>query len=424
MIRLTAFTALAICLLARAEELPRTVTAEQAVAEAVAHNLDLAAARYDITVAEARRITAALRPNPVITLSADHLDLLGTGFNAVNQAGPPEYAYRTDFILERGGKRARRIELADNDRALARLTVLNHMRSLIFDVDNAFVEVQAAKEQLNLAQDSLAALNAIVDINTTRVRAGDLAQVELVRSRVAALQFQTAVEQARLRLTQAKARLQSLMGRTLAVADFDVEGSMRRDAEGPAHETLLTQATTHRPDLLALQWSQARSQADLRLQIAQGKIDYTVGSEYRRQDGFNARGNMLGFFFSAPLPVFNRNQGEIARAQRELEQAGARIKALQLSVGAEVTSAWQQYQSSRTLLEAIESSMLEQARDVRKTTEYSYRRGEASLLEFLDAQRAFNDAMQSYNEARASYARSLYLIDSVTAATLPSQVIP
>ena len=60
--------------------------------------------------------------------------------------------------------------------------------------------------------------------------------------------------------------------------------------------------------------------------------------------------------------------------------------------------------------------MLSRAKNVRQTTEYSYRRGEATLIEFLDAQRAFNEIMQSYNEVRSRYARSLYLIDSVTAS--------
>ncbi|MEP7366833.1 MAG: TolC family protein, partial [Acidobacteriota bacterium] len=67
----------------------------------------------------------------------------------------------------------------------------------------------------------------------------------------------------------------------------------------------------------------------------------------------------------------------------------------------------------------IETSMLAKAKSVRERTDYSYRRGEASFVEFLDAQRSFNEVMQSYNDARSSYARSLYLIDSVSAATQP-----
>jgi cobalt-zinc-cadmium efflux system outer membrane protein len=126
-------------------------------------------------------------------------------------------------------------------------------------------------------------------------------------------------------------------------------------------------------------------------------------------------GNSLGFFVSMPLPVFNRNQGEIARAERETNQAAALIRAAAARVDSEVSVTWQQYANSRDLLEDIEGRILSKARDVRQTTEYSYRRGEASLIEFLDAQRTFNEVMQSYAQARANYARSLYQIDSVSA---------
>ena len=107
------------------------------------------------------------------------------------------------------------------------------------------------------------------------------------------------------------------------------------------------------------------------------------------------------------------------RAQREMDQAGAQIRALEARVNNEVTSAWQQYTASRgSARQMSRTKMLGQARNVRQTTEYSYRRGEATLIEFLDAQRAFNEVMQSFNEARSSYARSLYLIDFVTAGTI------
>ena len=83
-----------------------------------------------------------------------------------------------------------------------------------------------------------------------------------------------------------------------------------------------------------------------------------------------------------------------------------------------MNKAYRQLTVSRQLLAGVENDILARARSVRDTTEYSYRRGEASLVEFLDAQRAFNDAMQSFNDARANYARSLYLIDTVSGATV------
>jgi len=394
-----------------------SLTLEQAIQEAVANNLDLAAARYGISVAEARQITARLRPNPVVSLSADHLDMLGTGYNAINNAGPNEFAMRTDYLVERAGKRAARMELAASEKTLEELRFKDALRRLIFEVEEAFVDAQLAKERLALAQDNLRSLNGIVAINTERVRTGDLAEVELERSRLAALQYSTAVKQAELQLRQANNRLHLLLGRSGLADDLVIASVMRRDEARQEIEQIRGRAQARRPDLLQAHQAQVRNQADLRLQLAQGKIDYSAGMEYRRQQGINGLGNSLGFFISAPLPVFNRNQGEILRAQREGAQAAGLMRALEARVNSEVASAWQQYVTSRGLLEDIEATMLGKAKQVRDTTEYSYRRGEATLVEFLDAQRAFNDVMQSYNEARAGYARSLYLIDSVTASS-------
>jgi cobalt-zinc-cadmium efflux system outer membrane protein len=282
----------------------------------------------------------------------------------------------------------------------------------VFDVQNAFVDVLQAKDNLALARENLQAFQSMATVNQARVQAGDLAKVELARTQVAALQYQSAARQAESRLRVAATKLQSLMGRPVASPTFDVEGELRRDASPLVFDTIQSEARELRPDLQALRRDEARSQAELRLQVAQGKVDYTVGTEYHREF-HNANANALGVFFQTAVPIFNRNQGEIERARQEARQAAARILAMQQSVDTEVRNAWTQYSTSRDLLAGIETGLLAQAKDVRDTMEYSYRRGEASLVEFLDAQRAFNDARQSYNDARAEYARSLYAIDSI-----------
>ena len=390
------------------------VPIDQAVKEATEKNVNLIAERMNIPIAEARIITAKLRPNPVLSLGADYLDVLGTGFTKENQAGPSEGNARVDFLFERGKKREYRTEVAQLNRSVAELNVLNTMRGIMLDVENAYLDVLAATESVALANENLKALGEIVSVNTERVRTGDLARVELLRSRLAALQYRNQARQAELRLRSAQHKLKQLMGRPATSPDIDVTGPMRRDPEAKPLEAILDTAGKLRPDLNALVRDQARSAADIRLQIAQGKVDYTAGAQVHRQQSVNGTGSSLGLFLSMPLPVFNRNQGEIERARLEHEQLSLRIKALQTSIGTEVQTAYEQYRTSRAMLESIEKEMLQQARDVRSTTEYSYRRGEASLLEFLDAQRAFNDTIQSYNDARADYARSLYQLDSVS----------
>jgi len=113
---------------------------------------------------------------------------------------------------------------------------------------------------------------------------------------------------------------------------------------------------------------------------------------------------------STPLPIFDRNQGNTARAREEARQADLRLQQLQQTIAGEVDLAAAQCASAEATLQTVEGNMLTQARDVRTITEYAYRRGEATLIEFLDAQRAFNETMQAWNEARAEYARSTFLV--------------
>ena len=394
------------------------VSLEQAVQQALAKNLDLAAEKMNIPVAQAREITARLRPNPVLTVSGQTLNILGATYSPNTPLGPNQFNIHTDFPFERGHKREERIALAKEEKSLVELGVREVMRQVIAGVQSAFVDVQQAKESLQLARENLKSLEGVVAINEVRLQAGDLARVELDRSRVAALQYRAAVQQAQLQLDQAKSQLQQLMGLRPPPPDFDVTGEIRRDRVIDTPEAISRLALTRRPDFLADRQSQVRSRADLRLQLANGKVDYSIGTEYTHQNAWGISGSSAGVYFSMPLRIFNKNQGEIARAQREIGLAGARSEALEFAIQAEVGKAYRQYAVLGQLLGSVETEMLAKASSVRDTTEYSYRRGEATLVEFLDAQRAFNDARQTFNDVRANYARSLYLIDTVSGATV------
>ena len=394
---------------------PAALTIDQAVQESVEHNLSVLAERFNIAIADARAITARLRPNPVLTVNAMLPD--STIFNgAVN---PREAVVRGDVLIERASKRERRIGVATEGQAVAELQLQNTIRTLMLDVQSAFVDVQLAMSSLETARESLSAFDGIVQINTARVRTGDLAVVELARSRLAALQFQNEVKSREMRLAIAVSRLRVLLGRTDA-GPIAVTGDLRHDADDSTLEMLQRRAFEARPDLKALEHGQARSAADARLQIAQGKIDYTLSAEFHRQLAPNAIvGNEWGLFMSAPLPLFNRNQGEVVRAELETRQAGARITALRAEIADDVRHAWLAYTAARTLVDTLEQQMLVQARQVREAIVYSYRRGEASFVELLDAQRTFNEIMQSYHEARAEYARSLYALDAAIGGNQP-----
>jgi cobalt-zinc-cadmium efflux system outer membrane protein len=392
------------------------ITVEQAVTEALDRNLNLLAERFNIQTADAAILTASLRPNPVMTLSVMRPDqvLVDAGLSQYEEVA------HVDYIFERGGKRDRRMDQATLAKSVAELQLLNTTRSLVLDVQSAFTDVQLAKLNLALARDNLAAFNNVVSVNTERVRTGDLSQVELSRSRLAALQFQNDVRQQETKLQVARNRLSTLIGRGPNGAALEVTGDLRKDAQPADYDALRTIALQARPDLRAVRADQARSVSDIKLQLANGKIDYTVGGEYHRVQGADdIHANSYGLFFSTPLPFFSRNQGEIARAKIQQQQLDARARALETDIASEVANAYAQYTAAREIVDTIERQMLAQAQDVRTTTEYSYRRGEASFVEFLDAVRAFNETTQSYNEARADYARSLYTLDSIAGKVHP-----
>jgi outer membrane protein, heavy metal efflux system len=402
-----------LCLVAGPLAAAERVSLSDAVSEALSRNASLLAERAGIDIADARVVTARLRPNPAVSLTGDHLDLLGTHFNDVNGGGPSEMALGVAYSLLRGGKRPRRIEVAQETRAVTELQFRSAARALALQVEQSFVDALLARDSLQLARENQEFFRQIVEINETRARAGDIAEVELIRSRLAALQYQTAVRAAEQRRRESLVRLQALMGRARPAADFDVLGDLDRPDSSPLLEDLEKQAAENRLDLIALRRDIRRADAELALQRASAKQDWTVGAEYVRQQ-VNARANALSFTLSAPIPLFDRNQGEIARAAGERRQAELKVRALETAVAADVESAWSGFMTARSLLESIRGAMLDSAREVREITSFSYRRGDANLLSLLDAQRAFNDTMQAFVEARAEYARSLYELDNVT----------
>ena len=385
-----------------------TFTIDRAVQEALDKNLSLLAERVNLTVADAAIVTAGLRPNPVLSGSADHLDWFGTGFDDVNGAGPSEYAVRVDVPFERAHKRELRTAVAASARLVAEAQLADTIRRLKLDVTLAAIDILEAKAKLRLARDNLDTLGRLVDLNQRRLTSGALPPLEVTRSRVAMLQYRGSVKSAELNVMQSRLKLQTLIGRGAGDTLIDVDEPLGpTPSTTPADlEALQAAARTYRPDVRALRSDQARTQSNLRLQIAQGRVDYTVGAEYRRQQGVNGTGNSAGFFVSVPLPIFNRNQGEIARAEAGQTKAGRSLAALETGVAGEVASAYQEFESARLLLADMERDLLQPAADARSTTTYVYQAGATSLLDVLDAQRAFNDTMDTYYSAQAAYRRA------------------
>lgn len=398
----------AMCALALkvAAQTEAPISIAEAVEEALQHNLALLAERSALSVADAAAITARLRPNPVLSFSADHLDWLGTGFDATNNGGPPEIAWRVDVPLERGGKRDARIAVASLVRSAAEAQFADAVRTLQQNVRLACIDLMAAQGTRALAGDTLRTFEELVRVNRARATAGSIPVSDATRSEVAMLQYRASVVRANLDVASAAARLATLLGRAPGAVVTLTDPLSVQQEPLPDVPTLEQMALRVRPDVRALQLTEAHSVADLRLQEALGRIDYTVGAEYRRQQGIAGRSNSVGLFFSAPLPISNRNQGEIARAQAERTEADRRLTALKAQVSADVRAAANEYGVALDLVSAIERDLMASATKVRDSAAYTYRAGAATLLELLDAERAFNETAQSDVDARANLRRA------------------
>jgi cobalt-zinc-cadmium efflux system outer membrane protein len=358
------------------------------VQEALTRNLRLLAERYRIPMAEAQILQARLRPNPTLLLQWQYLDVFGLGFNENNPAGPPEGDVGVILPIVRGGKRAARIEEARWSKSAAESDFLNATRQLILDVQMAYVDFLVLQDNMQLYQASEAAFRDIVAAKR---------------------------EQVALRFQYSKYRMQTLVGRTTMDPAFDIQDDFEFSNADPDFKVLKEAAIRNRPDLKAARREAQRAQAYLQLQRANAKHDHTLYAWYNRQYGLGIQnGSSMTFTWYVPLQFSDRNQGEIARAQEQISQAQARVRQFEQQITEEVAVMTDRYRTTASLVRRIENEMLGKAREARDTIRSAYERNEATLVEFLDAQRAFIDASLAWNDARAEHARTLFLMEALT----------
>lgn len=383
------------------------ITVEQAINEALQNNPGLQADQVNFQIAESSVTTARLRPNPTLTLGDSYLAYIN-GYNLDKGANASEVAGRVDVPVERGGKRKLRVETAEYNKKIAQTQFLDSIRKLRLEVASSCIDVLQAKSNLALVLDNLSTFEELVKINDVRVKAGAINPQDLARSKVAMHQFQSNVKRAELELCNAKIKLQSFLGRKKMLDTFDIEGELKVTLKNPDLELAALQemAISSRPDLKALEFTKEQSQTSLKLQQANAKVDYSVGIQYQRTLA-NEDFNSVGLSFSVPLPVFNRNQGEIERVRAEHDQLARRRDASVARVLNEVKTAYNEFCTGRELVNSIENNLLKPAELARDTAAYIYRSGASSLVEFLDAQRAFNETMHSYNESLATYRNAM-----------------
>jgi cobalt-zinc-cadmium efflux system outer membrane protein len=217
------------------------------------------------------------------------------------------------------------------------------------------------------------------------------------------LQFQTDVSNAQLARAQALASLRQLIGFNSVPPDYAVNGNLAYDPLPLRQEDLQARALAARPDLQAAQREVTAANSQIGLAKANGKVDLNVSFDYTRLN----QSNLGAFYFNIPLPVFNKNQGEIARNQYALTQSQFQEKAAEQAVMTDVKNAYEAVRNGERVVQLYNQGALQQAQQSLEITKFSYEHGAASLLDFLDAERSYRSTEFSYRQALATYMSAL-----------------
>jgi outer membrane protein, heavy metal efflux system len=381
------------------------LTWSQVKAKFEAANPTLRAAQLNIEESRAAEITAYLRPNPDFGLSADGTQLtpyLGTYRPFTGTQISPSLSY----LHERQHKRELRLENAKESTDIASSSYLDQERGLMFNLQGAFVQTLQAKAVLQNARDNLNYWDRELAVNRNRFNAGDLAQVDLNRLELQRIQFESDYETAIVNLRTAKIQLLTLLNdNRTPIEGFDVTGPFDFVEELQPLEQFRTTALETRPDLKVAVQNVELARAAHQLAVSNGSTDPTFSAWWTHNPSFNNPYdyNTVGASINIPLRIFDRNQGEKARTQIDIGRNERLKDAAEAQVFSDVDSAYYTLVQTINLLRPYKTKYLPMALDVRDRITISYQNGGASLLDFLDAEKAYRDARLAYLNLIGSY---------------------
>jgi cobalt-zinc-cadmium efflux system outer membrane protein len=393
------------------------ITLDQAIDLALAQSHSLKASRTLILQNLAQEITANLRPNPTLGADTQFVPFFSPqDFSGENLDNVQQFDIGISYLFERGHKRQRRLQAARNATAVTRAQVADSERTLAFNVGQQFVSVLLAESTLQLALEDLKGFQQTVDISQTQFKAGYIGEGDYLKIELQLLQFQTDVSSARLAKVQALVGLRQLIGYHALPADFDVVGDLGYQSLKGNVEDFQMKAMKERPDFRAAELGITAAQSQISLAKANAKVDVTGTYDFTHVSGENT----ASLFANFALPIFDRNQGEIARTGYALTQAQELQQAASDTVLSDVSTAYEAVRSNDEIVQLYTSGYLKQAQDSRDISEYAYKRGAASLLDFLDAERSYRSIQLSYRQALASYMTALeQLKEAVGTRNLP-----
>lgn len=369
---------------AAATPIAAPLTLEQAVALAMAANPQLAGARHEAQALAGAVLQAGLRPNPVLAL--DQVD---------TRRDTRETTAQVSQAIELGGKRARRLEAAALGQDAATADLRTRTAEVHAAVTTAFDDVLAAQERVRLAQEALDVATRVTHTVDRRVQAGKVSPVDATRARVAEANVRLEARKVDGELATARNTLASFWGEVTPRFER-AAGDLAVLPDLPDWPDLVI-SVQQTPAVARARIEISRRKALLQLEQSRRTPDVTVAIGMKRSQELGL--NQAVFGVSVPLPLFDRNQGNVLEALRRVDKAGDEFAATQTETHQALAQAYQALDTARQEAQALASDILPGAQSAYDAAVKGFDFGKFAYVDVLDAQRTLIQAKSQYLRA-------------------------
>ncbi|MDX2035101.1 MAG: TolC family protein [Isosphaeraceae bacterium] len=387
------------------------LTLDAAIDRLVRENLELRAQFLEIPQAQADILTASLRANPILYADAQ---LIPYGkFDDERPGGQRQFDVNVSVPVDVTHKRRARILAACRAKRVVEAQYRDAVRVQIDNLYTAYVDMLAARGAIRFAEVGIAGLEQAITATRELVKRGERTNADLRRVQILLDTATIGLEANRRNYVKTKRDL----GLLLTIPPEEAErieplGSLREPAtEAFTAEALVDLALRNRPDLEAFRLGVSRAEAEVGLARANRLSDvYVLLQPYTFQDN-SSEGRKSATSYAVgvtvPLPVSNRNQGNIERARLNVEQTRIQLAALERRVATEVREAVSEYALAIESVRRLEAEINPASERALSDSEELYRGGEFNFIEYLNARSQYNDVSRQYLEALVRYRRSM-----------------
>lgn len=400
------------------------LTLDAAIEQLVTSNVELRSRAMELPQADADILTAGLRSNPFLYYDTQ---LIPYGkFDRTRPGGQTQYDLNVTFPIDISGKRKARVRVAVQARRVLEAQYQDAVRILIDDLYRAYVDALTARETVRYAQASYESFDRVVSATDELYKKGSRTLADLNRVKIQRSASKVGLEDSKAILRKNKQQLITLLSLELDDPDqFDLNGLLRPPLPPmPDYPTLLELAYNSRPDVQAFRIGIERAFEDVRLARANRFSDvYLLYQPYTLQDNRPEHlpgANSWAIGVTVPLPIFNRNQGNIARARLNVDQTRLELEAVENQLKKQVFDACEEFRISEHAINTLEQEILPASKQVRDDTFKLFTAGELELASYLAAQREYNDAVRQYRDSMARLRRASLSINTVVG----SRIVP